>query len=1311
MATIFDVRRFLIEKIKEFDDQIDTRSGSGVGNLLIKPLSLMLRQFVTDLDFIRTQLSLEDVAFLGNEATDELIANLFIERRVGNQATGSVRIFFASPQESLIPAGTGFLDGDGQLFTTSEEVSISAAAMSVNREGSQFYVDVPVESAFTGDSFNIAAGEISATEATIVGAIRVTNPAAITGGITTETNEELVDRAGLAITVRNLINRRSISTVLLNEFNIIQSLQPIGYRDPEMIRDLITVTTSLGERELNIGGHADIYIEPIGYETVDVDIPASAMTGNLTISTNVDRATVTSSVKPGLFIDITAGWFGEFEVEEQYGVELDPSSTYYIYLDVAGVLQLDSVGMSFPSNSIPIAVVTTDPYNVTSVTDSREDLISFPRPMISIESVVELDPVSLSSTERLLSDGLGIITDSYLPTEEEAINPYDPEIALSVTDDLFLAFLSEGSVYVSGYDPEGNRILDPVLVSGALSGTARNPFVEVGPSGKLNVVFEHDDGGQYDPYYARLTQAGAIEVVAAPTTATSGISSLAITRDETGNLHLGWIEGLNIVYQKIDEDGVQILAPTTVSSSPLDKAYLDVSHNGNAIDSASDGYANASNIFQASNFPLSVTSGQTLVLTGGNVDFSAILDGTESEPGPFSAFITGSIGSTIMDTSSASGYQDFEVIVDGVTVTVSFTDTAINPVATVAAEINAVSLLTALATNIATVDGDNRIVITSPATGITSTVNVTVGNDGLGFVLAQGDQGGFGYDTSIVNGTNTMDLRVDGETLNIVFDDTRGRPLVDAISDINTVSLASSLATSIAFDGGGYIRLQSPGVGVDSFIEVVLGNSSLGFVTDDRSEGGSELGRKIGIVNRDSATQLTLAEDLKIVTAGGGPAGDIEYRIDSVEAALAWAEDGDVWLAKLDDIATLFLTPTNLTHIEVQASKAATGLLDFLENGLDPDEIVLNDDTAEFITNGVVVGDTVRVTSATPISAEGDYLVKRVESETELILEGTLSVSPATSLTYEIFKTQPSSLVQMETNSDNEHTIVWVNTETKLSRIETDRLGDITIDQSVFTSRPNLIGSLDIAIDSSETVYVGWTENNENSGDPHLAKLDEFGDLVLDPVLAQDSVEVSRRINVLSDSENQPCMVWESEDCSVSTKRILVQKRQAQDYFVKVNDPACALSTSEDSSIVFTREFLDQPIRVTYKTSSTISSVDDFVQSNDQQIIDANYKTKSTIMAKVYANISYSGNVEDAQQIIIDYINGIDGTRLELSDLSNALYSAGADYVSMPSKLSVRYYDVDGSRVDIASSDVIEIPRVARFFADEDIVLVTQVSA
>jgi hypothetical protein len=888
-------------------------------------------------------------------------------------------------------------------------------------------------------------------------------------------------------------------------------------------------------------------------------------------------------------------------------------------------------------------------------------------------------------------------------------DPFQARFAIAIPDNVFSVYEDSEDIYLSGYSANGLVILAPQNVSdpsGVITSVSRNPTISIDSLGKIHILFEDDRAGQFDVHYTKLDQLGTVDVAVLSPGATTGIDSLDHEIDESGNIHLAYVEGTSLEYQKLSNVGVTVIVATTMSGTSGAKTEVDIDVNGNTTTTSITGSANGNNLFDdtATGFPGPVQPGQTLVLTGGSLEYDAILDGTITEPGPFAATLLGTTSSAFMDTSIGTGNNTLDAVVNGVTVNITFTDTTLNPIATVISEINAASLATALAANIASNSGNDEVLLTSPTTGLGSTINITTGNVGIGFALGAAAQGGSGYDTSIVNGTNTMDLRVDGVDLNIVFTDTNGNSLVNVLSEINAVSLASALAASIASDGGSIPRITSPDVGVDAYIEVVGGNTSLGFTTLDREEGGNELGSRIGIIGV-APTQITLASVIRTVSI----AADITYRIESIEAGVVWIEDGDTLVAKIDDTASVFLSATNLSRVDVQTSQVAVPTVSVMVNGPGVDEISFEDTAALFVTNSARAGHTLRVTAATPGTAIGDYIIKQVDSETEAVLIGTLPSSPANSVTYEVFQTLNDTQPNIGTNTDNGSQILWVENKRKINRIELDRLGAIITAKATLTTRPDDASTMSLFVDSSDAMHVGWIERHNNSGDPYMMRVDEFGDVTLDPVVLTDSLENGSDLTIKTTSENEPCIIWLGLDNSGSqtNSRLLKHKRSAQDYFLKINDPSIRLSVKEDNSIIFTKEFIDQPIRVNYRTAEDIQAVEDFVQDPSNQIIDSNYLVKHTIPVIISTTINYRGNVEDPQQTVINFISSVTESTLEASDIADSLYSAGATFVELPFTMTAVYSDMNGIRVKLSDQDIIMIPRIGRFLAESANITVT----
>jgi hypothetical protein len=278
---ITNVTDFIKSRVAEFDSEIDTSDGTAFADLVIKPVSTILQPLVDEAIRIADSQSLLNASTMSESDLDALVANYFINRRAGSRAFGSVRIYFRVPTAFTIPIGTPFQTEDGVRFVASTTVTISEVQMGLQPDGSFYVMDVPIQAESAGTTGNVDANTITVFTTLGTQVVRVTNPDATTSGTSTETNEELAERAALAITVRDLVTEPGIITVMLEEFPQIVSLQTFGFGDDEMERDILTSEDDmqLGDLEIidpadgvHIGGKVDIITKVLGIslETIDV---------------------------------------------------------------------------------------------------------------------------------------------------------------------------------------------------------------------------------------------------------------------------------------------------------------------------------------------------------------------------------------------------------------------------------------------------------------------------------------------------------------------------------------------------------------------------------------------------------------------------------------------------------------------------------------------------------------------------------------------------------------------------------------------------------------------------------------------------------------------------------------------------------------------------------------------------------------------------------------------------------------------------------------------------------------------------------
>jgi len=266
------IKDFIAQKIREFDSKIDVSDGSVIGHVLIRVLSYILQPISDEVDNVIIGQSVQSIQELDNpdafdeDAVDALVSNLFVSRKEGSKSSGTVRIYYYTPQEvSVEPYIYSFLSSKGFRFFNTDTIAMSANEMAVNRSGNFYYIDVAVEAENEGLEFNLDTGDITTFEFKPSVVASVTNVSAFSGtGTARETNTDLINRVKDSVSVRDLVIGKGAITTLLEEFETLTEIQPVGFADPEMMRDI--------KDNAHVGGYADIYVKTAEVKTNSIDV-------------------------------------------------------------------------------------------------------------------------------------------------------------------------------------------------------------------------------------------------------------------------------------------------------------------------------------------------------------------------------------------------------------------------------------------------------------------------------------------------------------------------------------------------------------------------------------------------------------------------------------------------------------------------------------------------------------------------------------------------------------------------------------------------------------------------------------------------------------------------------------------------------------------------------------------------------------------------------------------------------------------------------------------------------------------------------
>ena len=241
------VEDFIVAKLKENFPNFDLRETTAFRDMLIKPMVLLIQPLRDQTNIIKRNLSLDNFPLMLEDEFDALVSNVFVTRRSGDLAKGSIRVFFEAPRDVIITSDVTFLTEDGVAFVAEEAVVITSEEMRQNVEGLFFFVDVPVIADTAGISGSVAENTVVFAEGAPDGVVQVNNPNALTGGIDPETNTQLFARAQTSITVRDLVTEKSILAVVLEQFNSVREAIVIGFDDAEMLRDITPILVDLSE--------------------------------------------------------------------------------------------------------------------------------------------------------------------------------------------------------------------------------------------------------------------------------------------------------------------------------------------------------------------------------------------------------------------------------------------------------------------------------------------------------------------------------------------------------------------------------------------------------------------------------------------------------------------------------------------------------------------------------------------------------------------------------------------------------------------------------------------------------------------------------------------------------------------------------------------------------------------------------------------------------------------------------------------------------------------------------------------------------
>lgn len=344
---------FLVERMEEYDSSFEHRKGTAFSELFMQPLAIIVQPLRDEANDIQINQSLKRILELDfpdlwyEDAVDEIVENLYVYRREGARSGGIVRMYYLEPRDVSFLVGTlTFTSSSNLAYSNIQNVSITAQEMSLQVEDEFYYVEVPVEAESEGEEYNLDIGEIITVSD--IASAKAYNPNKFSGGSDRESNTELIARAQKSIGVRDMNTGKGLNAIMFEQFlSKLTELQPIGFGDPEMMRDIYF--------NYHIGGRVDSYIKTPDILEGEFDVRG------LTVDFTRRLSTLTNVLMEGTS-DIELGRQNLDNVENDVrGFNIDFSEKagiFYSYVNLASPVDLSL------NQFIRVGVDQKDPVNI-----------------------------------------------------------------------------------------------------------------------------------------------------------------------------------------------------------------------------------------------------------------------------------------------------------------------------------------------------------------------------------------------------------------------------------------------------------------------------------------------------------------------------------------------------------------------------------------------------------------------------------------------------------------------------------------------------------------------------------------------------------------------------------------------------------------------------------------------------------------------------------------------------------------------------------------------------------------------------------
>lgn len=373
-ADVTAATNFLQEFLTDQVPNGDFSEGTALRDLAINAIAAAVAFLRADATQIRQMQSLVTVQAASSgdqealaDAVTGILSNFFIALKGGTFSRGFAIAHATQQGDVFIPTSIQFTYGPGIVFVVDSADTLFIPATElipiIEADGSilDFEFRIPLVAVATGETYNVDPALFSSFDRFNPYITHLESTEKFSGGTGPETVPQVLARAPTAVAVRNLINERSITATLNDNFDGIYNILVVGMGDPEMQRDIVpTIAPNL---KFHVGGNVDIYLR--------TDLVETSFTGAVgalfqrpdgVITVFRDGSVSFASVQLGDIIRITAG--------------LPSTPAEFLVVEIDGADLIVSEIAPFPLATDEAAPVTAVNYTIGRIGPIYNDIVA-----------------------------------------------------------------------------------------------------------------------------------------------------------------------------------------------------------------------------------------------------------------------------------------------------------------------------------------------------------------------------------------------------------------------------------------------------------------------------------------------------------------------------------------------------------------------------------------------------------------------------------------------------------------------------------------------------------------------------------------------------------------------------------------------------------------------------------------------------------------------------------------------------------------------------------------------------------------------